>query len=201
MIDLENKSFCIFGLNDSGKSTLTNYILQQFGNTAFVYDTMNEYKDDPFDRYVPNDRNSTIEFEMVLRRVMTAGRYRAIVIDEANRHCPPKPKPLPQAVADLNDYRAHWKLSTGYVARLPVQLNQDLTQLANFLFIFRIPGKQSIDYLNDIAAGLGDTVQTLEKYHFVVADSERRYQVFAPVPKEFATNKGGKILKTPAEKT
>jgi len=200
MIDLENKSFCIFGLNDSGKSTLANYILQQFGEAAFVYDIMNEYRDGPYDRYVPSDRKSGLEFETVLRAVMTSRRYRLILIDEANRFCPSKPHPLPQAIADLNDWRAHWGLATGYIARLPVQLNQDLTQLAHYLFIFRIPGIQSTDYLNDISAGLGDTSLALDKYHFVVADAERRYTVFKPIPRQFATNKGigTKLSKTPS---
>lgn len=189
MIDLANKSACIFGLNDSGKSTLANYILTTYGAAAFCFDTLNEYPDTPFDSYAPKRPGDSAEFEMVIRKVMTNRRYKLILIDEANRYCPPKPQPLPQAITDLNDWRTHWGLATIYIARLPVQLNQDLTQLAHYLFIFRLPGKQSIQYLNDISAGLGDASMNLDKYHFIVADAERRYTVMPPVNARFITSK------------
>jgi hypothetical protein len=45
--------------------------------------------------------------------------YSLFIIDEANRFCPPKPKLLPAAVADLNDQNRHYLMSVGYVARRP----------------------------------------------------------------------------------
>ena len=104
MLDLENKAFCIFGLPDSGKSTLANYILNQYGASAFVYDTLREYPADPFDSYSPKNQNDVAELESIIRAAIASGRYSLIVIDEANRFCPPKPAPLPQAIADLNDW-------------------------------------------------------------------------------------------------
>lgn len=189
MLDLNAKGFCIFGLPDSGKSTLASFILNSYGQGAFVYDTLHEYKAEPYDSYSPNDRYSTGELETVIRAVLKAGRYQLLVIDEANRFCPSKPAPLPQAVADLNDWRAHYGLAVGFIARRPVQLNQDLTELSHYLFIFNLKGKNDIAYLNDLAAGLGDMVSTLAPYHFVVVDSLRNYEVFSPVPAEFKTAK------------
>lgn len=187
MLELENKSFCTFGLPDSGKSTLTCYILSQFGASGFVYDTLNEYPSEPFDSYIPKGNYDTVELETVIRLVKK--QYRLIVIDEANRFCPSKPAPLPQEVADLNDFRAHYGLAVGYVCRRPVQLNQDLTETAHYLLIFLLRGKNDIDYLNSIAAGLGDTVSQLQPYYFVVVDPLKRYEVYSPIPREFITDK------------
>lgn len=190
LLELDGKSACIFGLPDSGKSTLTNYILSSYGSLAIVYDPMNEYKDEPYDRYVPHDRNSVTELENFIRAVMRSRRYKMVVIDETNRYCPSKPSPLPQAVADLNDFRAHYGLGTIYIARRPVQLNQDLTDLASYLVLLKLPGKHDIDYLNDVAGGLGDAVSQLAPYHFIIASGDRTYHRVAPIPASFKTNKG-----------
>jgi len=189
MFDLENKAFAIFGLPDSGKSTLANYILNQYGSAAFVYDTLREYPEEPLDSYRPKDQYGVPELESIVRVAMTCRRYKLIVIDEANRFCPSKPTPLPQVIADLNDWRAHYGLAVGYIARRPVQLNQDLTELCHYIILFRLRGKNDIQYLNDISDRLGDTVSQLEPYHFAVVDSLRNYQVYSPIPVDFATNK------------
>ena len=197
MLDLANKGFCIFGLPDGGKSTLANFLLSKYGSRAFVYDTLAEYPDHPFDSYCPQDRYDSAELEGVIRAVMAKRTYSLVLIDEANRFCPSKPVPLPQAVADLNDWRAHYELAVGYIARRPVQLNQDLTELSHYLFIFRLRGKNDLQYLNDISAGLGDAVAELPMYHFILVDSQRNYQVYEPVPGTFKTAKklGGGLTK------
>lgn len=189
MLDLRNKAACIFGLPDSGKSTLANFIASQFGAKAFIFDTMNEFPDKPYDSYVPRDRRNVAELENVTRKIMASREYALFLIDETNRYCPSKPSPLPQAIADLNDFRAHYDLAVIYIARRPVQLNQDLTELAHFLFIFRLTGKNDIQYLNDIAEGLGDAVSQLKPFHFMGVFPDRSYSVFNPVKASFKTDK------------
>lgn len=189
MFELEDKAFCLFGLPDSGKSTLACYILNQFGSAAFVYDTLSEYPPEPFDSYAPKNQYDVEELESILRAAMRSRRYKLIVIDECSRFCPSKPAPLPQAVADLNDWRAHYGIAAGYIARRPVQLNQDLTELSHYIISFALKGKNDIQYLNDLSAGLGDTVSQLELYSFVVVDPLRNYQVFKPIPASFKTDK------------
>ncbi len=188
-IELDGKSFGIFGLPDSGKSTLAHSILAAFRDKAFVYDTLGEYPPEPFDSWVPKDRNSVPELEGIIRQVMASRRYELFLLDEANRYCPTKPKPLPQAVADLNDWRAHYGLALGFICRRPVQLNQDLTEQAHYLMIFRLPGKNDCQYLNDMSDGLGDAVRRLQPYHFMVVDPERRYEISPPVDRGYATDK------------
>ena len=189
MLNLENKAFQIFGLPDSGKSTLANFILNQYGKSAFVYDTLAEFADEPYDSYIPKNRGSVTELEQVIRNVMKCRRYKLVFIDELNRFCPSKPVPLPQAIADLNDWRAHYGIAFGGAARRPAQLNQDLTELAHYLFIFKLTGRNDIQYLNDLADGLGDLVKTLPPYHFVALNPGRSFQVYSPVPVKFKTDK------------
>lgn len=182
MLDLENKAFVIFGLKGSGKTELAKYLASKFKNQAFIYDTLSEYPDEPFDSYRPKSRNSVKELEAVTRLIMRSREYRLYVIDEANKHCPSKPHPLPQAIADLNDWHRHYDLAIGYIARRPVQLNQDLTELASYIFIFTLPGKNDIAYLNDIKAGLGDAARELPEYHFIVVGPNRDFKVHSPIP-------------------
>lgn len=189
MLDLSSKGFCIFGLPDSGKSTLANSILTPYGSNAFIYDTLGEYSDEPYDSYIPNDRNDAAELELVTRSIMASRRYSLFIIDETNRFCPSKPVPLPSAIADLNDFRAHYGLAVGYIARRPVQLNQDLTELAHYLFIFQLDGKNDVHYLNDLKDGLGDAVTNLNPYHFILYHKGSDFEVYSPISKTFTTNK------------
>lgn len=202
LLNLEGKSACIFGLPDSGKSTLANFILSGYGGSAFVYDTMHEYRDAPYDRYAPEDRTSIKELEPIIRAVMRSRKYRLLLIDEANRYCPSKPHPMPAAVADLNDFRAHYDMGTLYVSRRPVQLNQDLTELAHYLILFNLPGNLDISFLNSQQAGLGEAVSQLRLYHFIILTRGQGWKEFHPIPRDFATNKKLKsaTLKTPIDK-
>lgn len=189
MLEILNKQGCVFGLPDSGKSTLANWLLSKFGQAAIIYDTLNEFPEEPFDRYVPVERGDVAEWERVTRRIVAARRYKVYAVDEANRYMPPKPAPLPAAARDLNDYRAHYDIGTLFLCRRPVQLNQDITELSNYLVVFKLDGKLDRDYLNDLCAGLGDIVGTLKPYHFVIYRKGFGFDVFKPVPAKFTTNK------------
>lgn len=186
MLSLESKRACIFGLPGEGKSNLLCHIADRYKAKAFVYDTMHEYPTDKsFDVYRPRERYSVPELEKILRLLKQRRFYKLLAIDEANRFCPSKPSPLPEVVADLNDTGRHpeWgNITPIYIARRPTQLNQDLTELAHYLFIFNLKGKNDIDYLNDFAKGLGDEVFNLPSFHFIIVDQHRTWTVHKPVP-------------------
>jgi len=188
-LETANKQGCLFGLPDSGKSTLANWLLTRWGGKAFVFDTLNEFPEKAFYRYVPVNRGDVSEFETVTRKVMATRQYQFYVVDEANRYLPPKPSPLPPAARDLNDYRAHYGLGTLFIARRPVQLNQDVTELSNNLILFILDGKNDVDYLNDMCKGLGDTVEHLKPYHFIVYRKGQGFTMCQPIPSSFATDK------------
>ena len=185
-LNLKGKTGVIAGLKGSGKSNLADTIARTYGGQAIIYDTLGEYNEKaPYDLYRPNDRNSTAELEKVIRGVMRSRAYKLLVIDEAHRSCPPKPAPLPLAVRDLNDFCRHeqYDLSVLFITQRPVKLNQDITEQADYLFLFRLAGVNDQKYLNELSAGLGDAVPKLPLYHFYMCDQTRAYTLMAPVPK------------------
>ncbi len=184
MIDLTRKTWAVFGYKGSGKSVLAQYIAASYGASCLYYDTLHDVPGEVlFHSYPPTDRHSITELKNIVSLAQKSKQYKMLIIDEANRFCLPKPTPLPQFIADMNDWCRHpqYNLSVGYLARRPVQLNTDLTEIADYLFIFQLGGKNDIQYLNDLRAGLGDAVQSLKLYHFVVARQDRHWEVMAPI--------------------
>lgn len=185
-LDFRGKTWSAFGVRGSGKSTLTDKILSSYGSLAVYYDTLSEADNNcDFDFYRPKNRYSVDELQTflsaIIPKVNTTPIYRMIAIDECNRFCPPKPTPLPPMVADLNDICRHYGVSVGFIARRPVQLNQDLTELSDYIFIFQLSGKNDIKYLDNLSDNLGQTVKKLKKFEFVLVNRDRSYQVMNPI--------------------
>jgi len=192
--DLENKRFCIFGLQGSGKTELAKAIMKGVRvNTYLVYDVHHEYTG--FTRYLASTRQvdrrnnndpGVIELNNIIDRVKS--RIRLFVLDEANRFCP-NHYPLPASILVLNDDQRHDKIAVGFVARRPVQLHTDLVELAHYLFIFRLTGRNDYKFLEDTAEGLGDQVKALKDYEFVIVDPGRRFAVHPPLKIEMKKEK------------
>ena len=196
-IDINNKRFCIFGLQGSGKSVLVKHILSNVRN-SFVYDVLKEHSG--HNRYLATHRQvkrpvesdpAIVELNKVVNRIVIgSGQIRLFILEEANRYCRNR-YPLPSSILDLNDFQRHDKIAFGCVSRRPVQLNTDIVELAHYLFIYNLAGKNDIDYLESISEGLGETVRKLPPYHFVLVNQDRSYQVHAPVPFGEKTVAGG----------
>lgn len=183
-MDLQNKTFCVFGLRGTGKSTLVHHIAQAFGPKALVFDTLGEAPAGvTYDTVVPTPRSALVELDIVVKMILSGGPYRLLIIDEANRYFPPKPAPLLPSMAELNDQCRHigHGVSIGYIARRLVQLNQDLTELADYIFVFQLKGRSDIKYLGDLSEGLDQAVLSLKPYHFVIVYPNRDFAVFAPI--------------------
>jgi len=178
MIDLSNKGFVICGTKGGGKSWLTKHILDS-NPDHLIYDPLHEHQG--YRRYLPTDRTSVPELERFVKDVVIPRRPAIWIIDEANRYIPPKPNPLPEGINDLNDYARHWKISCGYVCRRPVQFHTDIVELAHYLFIFKLTGKNDYRYLEDLKAGLGDAVRGLQPHHFACLEGGQEITVHAPI--------------------
>lgn len=185
-LNLDGRTFCIFGLRGSGKSTFADNIARQYGAAAIVYDTTHEYpKNAGYDIYRPRDPRSDIELSNVVSAVLKKRAYKLILIDEANRFMPSKPHPLPPVIAQLNDQCRHYNIAVGYIARRLSQLNQDLTELAEYLFIYHLKGKADYAYLENVSPGLGDAVVLLPPHYFVVVYPDRDFKAFTPIKASF----------------
>lgn len=178
MIELDNKRIVIFGLMGSGKTELVKSILRTTVD-HIVYDPLDEYQG--FTRYSPTDRHSSEELDQMVNGLVLKKRPRLFIVDEANRYIQPKPKPLPPSIADLNDHSRHWNIAWGLVCRRPTQFHSDVVELAHLLFIFGLHGKNDRQYFNDLKSGLGDVVDTLPQYHFVVVNENRDIEVHKPI--------------------
>lgn len=182
-VDIANKRFVILGLQGTGKSYLVKYFLKTIPN-SMVYDVLKEHEG--FHRYLVDYRQYSPEAleeinNFVNRIIIGSGVVRLFILEEANRYCRPKPTPLPEAISDLNDFQRHERIAFGSVARRPTQLHTDLMELAHYLFIFRLVGKNDNIYLESIAEGLGEAVKSLPEYHFVIVNPDRSYQVHEPI--------------------
>lgn len=188
-IDITDKRFVIVGLQGSGKSVLVKSFLSQVKN-SIVYDVLKEHRG--FNRYLVDHRQvqnytskdpAILELNTFVNRVVIgSGQIRLFILEEANRYCPPKPQPLPASILDLNDFQRHEKIAFGSVARRPVQLHTDLVELAHYLFIYQLSGKNDRNYLDEIADGLGDAAVGLKPWHFIIVHPDRHYEVHPPVP-------------------
>lgn len=184
--DINGKRFVIIGLQGSGKTVLSRILLKTVTN-SIVYDVHHEYTG--FNRYLvqykqvthrPHDPAIAELDNFVNQVVIGTGRIRLFIMDEANRYCP-NHYPLPASILQLNDDQRHYHIGFGTIARRPTQLNTDLVELAHYLFIFRLTGRNDYKFLEDIAEGLGDAVKALEDYHFIIVDPGRRFQEHPPV--------------------
>lgn len=181
--NLINKRFVILGLQGSGKSYLSRHLLQH-EQASIVYDVLHEYSG--FNRYIVKYRQHGKEGldelnTFVSAIVINTKRIKLFILDEANRYCPPKPHPLPDSILELNDWQRHYQISFGTIARRPTQLHSDLTELAHYMFIFQLTGRNDLAYLDTITTGLAEKVLALPQYHFVIVHPNHEIEIHPPV--------------------
>lgn len=180
MIEFQNKIFTILGLNGTGKSHLSKGLAR--GHNAVFFDVLNEHSNE-FDSYVPKYKQYPLiaqEFDVVILKLQNA-KYNMLIVDEASRVFPNMKPLLPNFRSYIDTFRHHNLKSIGFICRRPTQLNTDLVELSHYIFIFRLVGKNDVQYLNSISNGLGDTVQRLNKFEFVQVNEDRTYLVCNPI--------------------
>jgi len=184
--DLTGKRFAILGLQGTGKTILAKHILGQV-QASIVYDVLHEYEG--YNRYIVKYRQYSQESidelnRFVQRVVIGSQKIKLFIMDEANRLCPAKPHPLPDSILELNDWQRHFGISFGVICRRPVQLHTDLIELAHYLFIFQLKGRNDLTYLDDIAGGLADAVLALPDHSFIMVAPNHSYELHEAVPLE-----------------
>jgi len=177
----DKKIICIFGLNMSGKTTLAKFIMKNFNSV--VFDVLKEYDYSQFDVYHPKNMHYpeiSEEFDYFIEKIKDNAKWNMVVIDEANRVFPNRKTLFPKFRSFLDTYR-HYNKSILFICRRPSQLYTDIPELAHFLIVFNLKGKNDIDYLNSLNRNVGEIVYSLPPYHFVIIDMWRNFHICKPI--------------------
>ena len=178
-LNLKGKRICIVGLQGSGKSYLSKYLLQNF-RRVFIIDPMDEYQ------IIDRDRNRVrivIKDETipdVVYETIENTNLDLLVVDEISRFAPSR-KAQNKRLRDYADACRHLGTTFMGIARRAGQVFTDYVELAHYMFIFRLRGKNDGIWLANQAEGLPSTVHGLNQYEFVCLYPDRTYEVFPPV--------------------
>lgn len=188
-IDLKVKRVVVFGLQGSGKSAFTRWLIKKSSQPTMIYDWHDEYS--KIDRsgvfsYVPQFKDDIekriVELNEVMQNfVLKTKKIKLIVIDEANQYCPPKPIPLPFSMRDVNDNHRHYGQSLIFISRRPTQLHSDLVELAHYRVFFNLTGKNDLAYCDALKSGFGEIVQNLKRFEFAILDNFGNVSISPPV--------------------
>lgn len=190
------------GMRGSGKTTFAKWFIKNIFPNHLVFDTIYKINSKDyagFNRYQVNNANGGEQlkkefddffFGLQKQEVKGSTFYFSpqgkvidcIVIEEANLVAPSRETP-PLALRFLTNVGRHANLANVCIIRRPTQLHTDVIELADYLIIFALDGKNDIDYLNEIKQGLGDATQKLdiEKHDFIIYKRGHSVQMFTKV--------------------
>lgn len=178
-IDLANKQFVVVGLRGHGKTVFAKSVLESVPESHIVYDPNDEYHG--YRSYVPDDPNSPDEMDAFIRDFGARYKPDLLLFDEINTYVRKNPTPLPTWLRQLVNNGRHWGVSAGYIARRPASIHTDIIEIADWLFIFNLAGKNDFQHLETLSKGLGEAAKELDDYAFLVVDARRRYWHHQPL--------------------
>lgn len=184
----------IFGPKKSGKSNFLQWLLsQEVYDGNIVYDVCREHGS--LDRYVPEHRRgdeAQAELGGFLERVVVGNdrerRPDVVALEEINRFAGSGGAP-PESLYELIDMNRHYGVGIVGVARRPASVHTDLVELADQLVLFRLRGPNDKRKLNQIRSGLGELVEDLGRFEFLVVDSLGEVEHYSPVPEMNTTGR------------
>jgi len=195
--DLSAKHVMLAGKKSTGKSNYLRHLVEHVGSDrVLVYDVNREHGGSGVGRYEPTHRSDKgndehrAELNQAVRRLVLdqepERRPKVLVVEELSRFTSSQRRP-PEALMEVIDLNRHYDTGDGDglgfigVTRRPSQVHADVFDLADVTVMFRLDGRSDRRRLNDMSAGLGDTVSTLPRYHHAVYDGFS-YEVEEPVP-------------------
>jgi DNA helicase HerA-like ATPase len=186
-VDLGSRSAIIAGLRGSGKTNLAKHIAGLDPDAVLIYDPMIQYAPG-FDVIHPKQKAypaAAEEFARILALEKLADSsshpYRLLIVDEAARIAPNQ-KALNRDIAKFNAEHRHYPLGVVWIAQRPRQLHVEIVNLADYLFIFRLPGATDHTFLENTARGLAEAVESLEEFQYVFVDQRRSFYTIKPAP-------------------
>ena len=174
-LDLRQRISVVMGLHMTGKTYLTRWLAKKYKSIA--YDVYNDFED-VADVYIPEYNagdKAQQEHDLFLNEVMNGklkNKYNMLIIDEATRYYINRHSLLTNQYRLINEYR-HYNLGVIFVTRRPSDITTSIIELARYLFIFRLTGRNDLNFLDDIKPHLSDIVSNLNEHEFYIVDAMR----------------------------
>lgn len=187
-INLKNKTFVVAGLKNTGKTFLVqNAILNSIPNNA-VYDITGEYKNCKSAKYVYASSNKQYSQEMIsevdnfIEKLVNAKKPELVIFEEADCVLP-NMRITSSSLLHLNSTCRHFDkergISVGFITRRLPDLNSKIVEIADYIFIFQLSGKNDLIYLEQLKKGLSEQMAQIEQNHkFIVLDGARNFAVY-----------------------
>lgn len=167
----------ISGIQDSGKTILARHLVA--GTHAVVIEPHGTFGVQHGEHYITKEPDNA---GSVIATLPTRGKL-TLVIDEFPRYTRGDAgRRFLNTFMNYWDEHKHYKQNIVVITRRLTQIvNADIIDLANILYIFALPGSNDYSVLEAISKGLGQEVQSLSRYEYVIVDTQRRYIRMPPV--------------------
>jgi len=186
-INLKSKTFVIAGLKNTGKTFLIkNAILNSIPNNV-VYDLTGEYKGCKSAKYIYNATNRQYSQELIaevdnfMEKMVNVKKPELVIFEEADNILP-NMRITSSALLHLNSTCRHFDnergIAVGYVTRRLPDLNSKIVEIADYVFLFQLSGKNDLIYLEQLKKGLSEAMPQIEQNHkFIILDGARNFSV------------------------
>lgn len=188
MINLQNKTFVVVGLKNTGKSYLIqNSILNSIPDNV-VFDINGEYRNCENAKYVYKSNSRQYSQEMIsevdnfIEKMVNVKKPQLVIFEEADQIAPNQ-RLTSSSLLHLNSTCRHFNkergIALGFIVRRPADLSSKIIEIADYIFIFQLSGKNDLNYLDQLKTGLKDIMPQIESNHkFIVLDGARNYEVY-----------------------
>lgn len=180
-LDLTGKRICVLGLQGSGKSYLAKYLMDRY-KRIFIIDPMNEYHNIDRDKkrvriVIKDEIIPDVVFDTIENTHLDL-----LIVDEMSRFAPSR-RTINPRLRNFADVCRHPPTPTTFlgIARRPGQVFTDYIELAHYIFIFRLRGRNDSIWLANQATDLPTTVHGLKQFEFVCLYPDRTFKVMSPV--------------------
>jgi len=191
--------YVVIGLQGGGKTYLTKKLFLDKEPNHLVIDPNDEYGDS-YTRYVPRFTDEYEKLREEIRYVckklilpntwsleQMAGhkgkdkknRLKLLVIDEADLIAPARTN-INAALRNLVVKSRHLRLTIVFISRRPTDLNAYLMDTADYLFVFKQVGYNSLRVLRALKVDSDKEIKALDyaKHEFLFFDRERAYRKY-----------------------
>ena len=182
IIELKNQQAVILGNRGGGKTNLAVHIARQVPpGEVLVYDPLAEWAKLGYRAHVPKDGLDLDELDDYIRTVAVRAEPRIFIVDEASSIITTKHR-LPPGLQMLSRHGRHYGMTVLWIGHRPMDINPNISEMADYLFIFRVSGAGNLVRLRNWHEDLPAAVRSLKDYEFAVLEHGQTVTVHAPVP-------------------